>query len=253
LKLLIIGSGGREHALAWKLAQSEKVKQIFCAPGNGGTKNEAKCSNVAIGVMSFEELKNFALSEKIDLIVVGPDNPLADGIVDYIEAAGLRVFGPTKEQAKLEWSKAHAKEFMNRLGVPTPRFVVVRSLDEATAAAKNNSWARVVKADGLALGKGVFVCNDEAEVLTALHEIFQKKAFGKAGDTVVMEERIRGEELSLLMLCDGESLKILSPCQDHKRRFDGDDGPNTGGMGAYSPVACTLLSPSSSIKLSSSP
>jgi len=236
LKLLIIGSGGREHALAWKLAQSAKVKEIFCAPGNGGTEHEAKCRNVPIAVMSFEALTNFALCEKIDLVVVGPDDPLAQGIVDHLESAGLRVFGPTKQQAQLEWSKGYAKQFMNRVGVPTPKFTIAHSLEEAKAAVKKNAWARVVKADGLALGKGVFVCDDEKEALAALHEIFEKKAFGTAGDSVVLEERIEGEELSLLMLCDGVTLKILSPCQDHKRRFDGDAGPNTGGMGAYSPV-----------------
>jgi phosphoribosylamine--glycine ligase len=236
LKVLVIGGGGREHALAWKIAQNEQVEKIFCAPGNGGTAKESKCENVAIGVMDFPALEKFALDSKVDLVVVGPDNPLADGIVDAFEKAHLRVFGPTKEQAKLEWSKAHAKKFMDRLGLPTPRYLICNSHEEAKKAAKENPWAQVVKVDGLALGKGVFVCDNENEVLAALDQIFGAKSFGTAGETVLLEEKIVGEELSLLMLCDGKHLIEMAPCQDHKRRFDGDTGPNTGGMGAYSPV-----------------
>ncbi|RTL41433.1 MAG: phosphoribosylamine--glycine ligase [Candidatus Melainabacteria bacterium] len=236
LKILVVGSGGREHALAWKIAKNKSVEKIFCAPGNGGTAGEAKCENVPIGVMDFAGLEKFALENKVDLVVVGPDNPLADGIVDALEKANLRVFGPTREQAKLEWSKAHAKKFMDRLGLPTPRYLICNSHEEAKKAATENPWAQVVKVDGLALGKGVFVCDNESEVLDALQEIFGKRSFGTAGETVLLEEKIVGEELSLLMLCDGKTLIELAPCQDHKRRFDGDSGPNTGGMGAYSPV-----------------
>ncbi|HEY9734494.1 MAG TPA: phosphoribosylamine--glycine ligase [Drouetiella sp.] len=237
LKVLVIGSGGREHALAWKIARNEHVEKIFCAPGNGGTATESKCENVPIGVMDFAALESFALDNKIDLVVVGPDNPLAEGIVDHLEKAHLRVFGPTREQAKLEWSKAHAKKFMDRLGLPTPRYLICNSHQEAKNAAAENSWAQVVKVDGLALGKGVFVCDNQTEVESALNQIFSEKTFGTAGETVLLEEKIVGEELSLLMLCDGKHLVELAPCQDHKRRFDGDTGPNTGGMGAYSPVA----------------
>jgi phosphoribosylamine--glycine ligase len=237
LKVLVVGGGGREHALAWKIARNEQVEKIFCAPGNGGTATESKCQNVPIGVMDFAGLEKFALETKVDLVVVGPDNPLADGIVDSLEKAHLRVFGPTKEQAKLEWSKAHAKKFMDRLGLPTPRYLICNSHEEAKKAASENPWAQVVKVDGLALGKGVFVCDSEPEVLNALEQIFDGKTFGTAGETVLLEEKIVGEELSLLMLCDGKHLVELAPCQDHKRRFDGDAGPNTGGMGAYSPVA----------------
>ncbi len=236
LKILVVGSGGREHALCWKLAQSNHVEKVFCAPGNGGTAQEWKCENVPIGVMDFAGLEKFAIENKIDLSVIGPDNPLAEGIVDCLEKAGLRVFGPNKEQSKLEWSKAHAKNFMDRLKLPTPRYVVCRSYEEAKQAARQNEWARVVKVDGLALGKGVFVCDTEAEVLAALEQIFSSKSFGTAGETILLEEKIIGEELSLLMLCDGKHLVQMAPCQDHKRRFDGDTGPNTGGMGAYSPV-----------------
>lgn len=236
LKIMVVGSGGREHALAWKIAKNEGVEKIFCTPGNGGTAGESKCENIPIGVMDFAGLEKFALENKVDLVVVGPDNPLADGIVDALEQANLRVFGPTREQAKLEWSKAHAKKFMDRLGLPTPRYLICNSHEEARKAASENLWAEVVKVDGLALGKGVFVCDNESEVQTALQEIFGKKSFGTAGETVLLEEKIVGEELSLLMLCDGKTLIELAPCQDHKRRFDGDSGPNTGGMGAYSPV-----------------
>jgi phosphoribosylamine---glycine ligase len=236
LKVLVIGSGGREHALSWKLAQSQHVEKVFCAPGNGGTAREHKCENVAIGVMDFNGLRSFAVENNVDLIVVGPDNPLADGIVDKLEKANLRVFGPTKEQAKLEWSKAHAKQFMEKINLPTPRYVICTSHPEAQQAVRENQWARVVKVDGLALGKGVFVCDKEAEVLEAVEQIFGAKSFGTAGDTILLEEKIIGEELSLLMLCDGKTLVQMAPCQDHKRRYDGDSGPNTGGMGAYSPV-----------------
>lgn len=236
LKILVIGSGGREHALCWKIAQSNHVEKVFCAPGNGGTAQESKCENVPIGVMDFPAIEKFAIENKVDLVVVGPDNPLAEGIVDTLEKANLRVFGPTKEQAKLEWSKAHSKRFMDRLGLPTARYVVCNSYEEAKKAVTENPWAQVVKVDGLALGKGVFVCDNEAEVLSALEQIFGAKTFGSAGETVLLEEKIVGEELSLLMLSDGKHLVQMAPCQDHKRRFDGDKGPNTGGMGAYSPV-----------------
>lgn len=236
LNLLVVGSGGREHALCWKLAESKHVGQIFCAPGNGGTDSEAKTTNVPIDSLDFNALAEFAQSKKVDLVVIGPDNPLAEGIVDFLAGKGLRVFGPTREAARLEWSKSYAKAFLARHNIPTARFVVCDSLDEATQELSRNPWARVVKADGLALGKGVFVCQSDVEANAALKEIFQKNKFGKAGSRVVLEERIQGEELSLLLLCDGEHFVELESSQDHKRRFDNDEGPNTGGMGAYSPV-----------------
>lgn len=250
-KVLVVGSGGREHALCWKLAQSPKVRHVICAPGNGGTANSANSSssangsstancssieNVDIKVSEFERLAKYCKDEKIDLVVIGPDNPLADGIVDYLEARAIRVFGPKKESAKLEWSKAHAKEFMQKCGLPTAKSLAVNSLEAAAEAVTNNSWARVVKADGLALGKGVFVCQTKDEALEALELMFGQRKFGDAGDVVVLEETLSGEELSLLVLIDGKTILPLAPSQDHKRRFDGDKGPNTGGMGAYSPV-----------------
>jgi phosphoribosylamine--glycine ligase len=236
-KIMIIGGGGREHALAWKLAQSPVVESIVCVPGNGGTALTAKVENVALAVSDFCVIADVAREKKIDLVVVGPDNPLADGIVDFLEARNLTVFGPTREQAKLEWSKSHAKEIMRELGLPTARFYTSASLNEALAFVRKpeNDWARVIKADGLALGKGVFVCASVVECEAALATIFGGD-FGDAGRLVVIEEKLEGEELSLLSVTDGKTLLELGCAQDHKRRFAGDEGPNTGGMGAYSPV-----------------
>jgi phosphoribosylamine--glycine ligase len=236
INILVVGGGGREHALCWKLAQSPLAKLVYCAPGNGGTATEPKVKNVAIQATDFAGLRKFAINSNIDFIVIGPDNQLADGIVDFLQKEKLRVFGPTKEQARLEWSKAYAKRFMTKIGLPTARYIVSDSLAHAQETAKQNPWAQVVKADGLAFGKGVFVCDDDAEVSQALSAIFSEKRFGESGNRVVLEEKLVGEELSLITLCDGKSLITLAPCQDHKRRFDDDKGPNTGGMGAYSPV-----------------
>jgi len=234
---MIIGGGGREHALAWKLAQSPDVQSIVCVPGNGGTAQIGKVKNVALAVSDFAGIASEAEAKNIDLVVVGPDNPLADGIVDFLEGRNLTVFGPTRDQAKLEWSKAHAKAIMRELGLPTARFFTCASLDQALAfvRAPENDWARVIKADGLALGKGVFVCQSVAECEAALAAIFGGD-FGDAGKLVVIEEKLDGEELSLLTVSDGKTLLELGCAQDHKRRFAGDEGPNTGGMGAYSPV-----------------
>lgn len=234
--VLVVGSGGREHALCWKLSSSPKVKRVVCAPGNGGTAGAEGVENVSIKETDFDGLAKYCQSEKIDLVVIGPDNPLAEGIVDYLEERNICVFGPRKEAARLEWSKAHAKEFMRACGLPTARFVCVNSLEMAKEAIDANPWARVVKADGLALGKGVFVCQNKAEALEAVELMFGQRKFGEAGDVVVLEETLAGDELSLLILVDGKNILPLAPAQDHKRRFDGDKGPNTGGMGAYSPV-----------------
>jgi len=236
MKILVVGNGGREHALCWKLALSPDVSEIFCAPGNGGTATERKTKNINIGVNDFDALSNFASENKIDMIVIGPDNPLADGIVDFLEDRGHLVFGPTKDQAKLEWSKVHAKETMQRLALPTADFEVFETKEKALQYAQKNELARVVKVDGLALGKGVMVCDKINEVEDALSSIFDRKAFGDAGQKIIIEQKLSGEELSILCLCDGKTLKAMPACQDHKRRFDADKGPNTGGMGAYSPV-----------------
>jgi phosphoribosylamine---glycine ligase len=237
LKVLVVGSGGREHALCWKIAQSKHVAKVYCAPGNGGTATADKTENVPISVFAFDELAEFSEKEAVDLVVIGPDNPLAEGIVDHLKNRGLRVFGPEKQAARLEWSKAYAKEFMKKHDIPTPNYVVVRKLSDAKDVFKANPWARVVKLDGLAFGKGVYVCETEAEVEDACQEIFEQNRFGESGKTVLLEERMVGEELSFLMLCDGRTILPLASCQDYKRRFDDDQGPNTGGMGAYSPVA----------------
>jgi phosphoribosylamine--glycine ligase len=236
LKVLVVGGGGREHALCWKLAQSESVAQIYCAPGNGGTAKEKKTENVEIGVMDFDAITTFCKSRKVDLVVVGPDDPIAGGLVDHLEAEGIRAFGPNKRLARLESSKAFAKHFMGDHRMPTARFLVTDNLQDAMDAVREHPWARVIKADGLALGKGVFVCDTEDEALEAVQAIFHERRFGDAGRRVVMEERISGEEMSLLLFCDGKRIVAMPPLQDHKRRFDGDRGPNTGGMGAFSPV-----------------
>lgn len=236
LDVLVIGSGGREHALCWKLAQSAKLGRLYCAPGNGGTALLERTSNVDLKVSDFTGISEFAKSNNIQLIVVGPDNPLADGIVDFLQAQGLRAFGPTQNAARLESSKAFAKEFMKQHGLPTAKFLVAEDYDTALRLVRENQWARVVKADGLALGKGVFVCDTEQEVIAALDGMFRERRFGDAAQKVVLEERLQGEEISLLFFCDGKSISAMPSCQDHKRRYDGDQGPNTGGMGVYSPV-----------------
>jgi phosphoribosylamine---glycine ligase len=236
LKVMVVGGGGREHAICWKLAQSNHVAKIFCAPGNGGTAREAKTQNVDIGVMDFAKLSEFARKEHVDLIVVGPDDPIAAGAVDHFEKEGLRAFGPSKQMAQLEASKSFSKQFMVDSHIPTARYLVLDNLQEALDAVREHPWARVIKADGLALGKGVFVCDDAEQAADALHAIFRERRFGDAGKRVVIEEKLCGTELSLLMFVDGKRLVPMPASRDHKRRFDGDKGPNTGGMGVYSPV-----------------
>lgn len=234
--VLVVGGGAREHAICWKLAQSALVKKIFCAPGNGGTAGENKTENVAVEAMDFAGLVAFARQNNVALTVIGPDNPLAEGIVDRFRQANLRVFGPTKAMARLESSKAYAKQFLTQTGIPTPKYAICKTYEEAEKTVRTCKWARVVKADGLALGKGVFVCDCESECLEALQQIFKKKIFGASGDMVVIEEKIVGEELSLMLFSDGKTFVSMPASQDHKRRYDGDSGPNTGGMGAYAPA-----------------
>jgi phosphoribosylamine--glycine ligase len=232
MDVLVVGGGGREHALVWKIARSPMVNRIYCAPGNGGTASEENAVNVPIAVDKFEELARFATQKKIGFVVIGPDNPLADGIVDFLEEKGLKVFGPRKAGAKLESSKSHAKQVMTELGIPTARYGVFSNRETAINFARENDWARVVKEDGLALGKGVYVCDQLAEVEAALNKLYDINPSA----TILLEDRLQGEELSLFILCDGKQTLSFADCQDHKRRFDGDKGPNTGGMGAYSPV-----------------
>lgn len=237
LNVMVIGGGGREHAICWKLVQSPFLQKLYCVPGNGGTAALDKAENAKIKLSDFAGIAAFARDNSVDLIVIGPDNPLADGIVDYLENQGLRVFGPKKAAAALESSKAFAKEFMVAQAIPTPKHVCLDSIEAAEEFVRHNNWARVVKVDGLALGKGVFVCDSETEARDALQIIFRENRFGDSGKRVVLEERLHGEEMSLLMFCDGKTLSLMPACQDHKRRFDDDKGPNTGGMGVYAPVA----------------
>ncbi|MCL5801698.1 MAG: phosphoribosylamine--glycine ligase [Gammaproteobacteria bacterium] len=236
MKVLVIGSGGREHALVWKLAQSPRVTKVYCAPGNGGTSQQAE--NVNIAVSDLEGLAAFAREKKIGLTVVGPEVPLVNGIVDLFQHHGLRIFGPHAAAAKLEGSKAFAKEVMVRAGVPTAPFQIFDQAAEAIAwlaeQPADKPW--VVKADGIAAGKGVLICDNRAEAADAVNQIMVQREFGAAGDRIVIEERLAGYEVSLLAICSGQDILTLAPAQDYKRIGEGDTGPNTGGMGNYSPV-----------------
>jgi phosphoribosylamine--glycine ligase len=234
LKVLVVGGGGREHALCWKIAQSPLLKKLYCAPGNGGIGEIAE--NVPINAEDLGGLLNFAKSEGIDLTVVGPEAPLVKGLVDLFEKEGLKVFGPNKLAAEIEGSKAFAKTFMKKYGIRTAPFEVFDDPQKAKRYVLESRRPLVVKASGLAAGKGTFVCESVEEALNAIEEIMVKKAFGEAGSKVVIEEKLEGFEVSYMVVSDGENVIPLSPSQDHKRLLDGDMGPNTGGMGAYSPV-----------------
>ncbi len=234
MKVLVIGSGGREHALVWKIAQSPKVKNIFCAPGNAGIAELATC--VPISADNIDELLTFAQKEKIGLTVVGPEDPLSKGIVDTFEAKGLKIFGASGSAARIESSKSFAKELMQKYNIPTAKGETFTTISKAQAYVRKVGAPIVVKADGLAAGKGVIVCADEKEALAALDQIMVKKQFGDAGNQVVVEECLTGEEASFLAFTDGKTVLPLPSSQDHKPVFDNDQGPNTGGMGAYSPA-----------------
>ena len=234
MRILVIGGGGREHALVWKLAQSPRVEKIYCAPGNPGIGEIAECVNISVD--NIKALCGFAREHNVDLTVVGPEKPLTDGIVDYFTAQGLKIFGPTQEAAQLEGSKTFAKERMQEYKIPTADFAVFSSAVEAKAYIEKLGKSIVVKADGLAAGKGVVVAETPAEALAAIDEIMLKKVHGDAGSQVVLEERLIGEEASLLAFTDGTTVIPMVAAQDHKRVGDGDTGPNTGGMGAYAPA-----------------
>lgn len=234
MRVLVVGSGGREHALAWKLAQSPQVRGLYCAPGNAGCHQQATV--VPIGADDIGALRDFAEAQRIDLTVVGPEVPLAAGITDFFAERGLRVFGPTRAAAQLEASKAFAKTFMQEQGIPTAACVICDDLAAAEAYIKRHPGPLVVKADGLAAGKGVTVCQTQAEALRAVHQAMRERIFGAAGERVVLEECLLGEEASFHVLVDGERVLPLASSQDHKRAYDHDQGPNTGGMGAYSPA-----------------
>ena len=234
MKILVIGGGGREHALVWKLKNGDAAREIFCAPGNPGIAEIAEC--VPLQVKQIIELADFAEDNKIDLSVVGPEDPLTDGIVDLFEKRNLPVFGPNRQSAPLEGSKAYAKKVMERFNVPTAEYCEFDDFEKALAYVKTQGVPIVIKADGLAAGKGVTVAETLAEAETALRSIMVQKVFGESGTKVVIEECLRGEEMTVLAFVDGKTVLPMVPSQDHKPVFDSDRGPNTGGMGAYSPV-----------------
>lgn len=233
MKILIVGGGGREHAIAWKLAKSPKVEKMYCAPGNAGIAEVAECVN--IGVMEFDKLVAFAKEHEIDLTVVAPDDPLAAGAVDAFEAAGLRAFGPRANAAILEGSKAFSKDLMKKYGIPTAAYETFNDPEKALAYLETAKMPIVLKADGLALGKGVLICKDLEEAKAGVKTLMMDKQFGSAGDEIVIEEFMTGREVSVLSFVDGKTIRIMTSAQDHKRAKDGDQGLNTGGMGTFSP------------------
>lgn len=233
MKVLIVGGGGREHAIAWKVAQSPKVDKIYCAPGNAGIAEVAEC--VPIGAMEFDKLAAFAKEQEIDLTVIGMDDPLVGGVVDVFEAAGLRVFGPRKNAAILEGSKAFSKDLMKKYQIPTAAYETFTDPEEALAYLETAPIPTVLKADGLALGKGVLICNTLEEAKEGVKTLMMDKQFGSAGDKIVIEEFMTGREVSVLSFVDGNTIRIMTSAQDHKRALDGDQGLNTGGMGTFSP------------------
>lgn len=233
MRVLVIGGGGREHALAWKISQSSKIKKIYCAPGNAGT---AQCAeNIDIPAEQIDRLLDFARDNKIDLTVVGPEQPLALGIVDRFRAAGLRIFGPTATAARIEGSKVFSKDLMRKHNIPTGEYKVFDTPGPAKEYARGLGRI-IVKADGLAAGKGVYICENGGEAVTAVEQIMEQKLFGDAGKQIIIEEFLEGKEISLLAFTDGKTVLPMESAQDHKTVYDGDKGPNTGGMGTYSPA-----------------
>ena len=233
MKILIVGGGGREHAIAAAVAKSPKADTIYCAPGNAGIAQVAEC--VPIGVDEFDKIASFAKEKEVDLVIVGPDDPLAAGIVDVLEAAGLRVFGPRKNAAILEGSKAFSKDLMKKYNIPTAAYETFDDAEQAAAYLEQAEYPVVLKADGLALGKGVLICNSKDEALEGMKSIMLDKQFGSAGNRMVVEEFMTGREVSVLSFVDGKTIRIMTSAQDHKRACDGDKGLNTGGMGTFSP------------------
>ena len=233
MKVLIVGSGGREHAIAWAVSQSAKADKIYCAPGNAGIEEYAECVN--IGAMEFDKLVAFAKEKEIDLTIIGMDDPLVGGVVDAFEAEGLRVFGPRKNAAIIEGSKAFSKDLMKKYNIPTAGYENFDSDEEALAYLETAKFPIVLKADGLALGKGVLICNTLEEAKEGVKTIMEDKKFGDAGNRMVIEEFMTGREVSVLAFCDGKTIKCMTSAQDHKRAKDGDQGLNTGGMGTFSP------------------
>lgn len=234
MKVLVIGSGGREHTLVWKIIQSPQVFKMYCAPGNAGISRLAQCVNIEVD--NIEKLVDFAQKEKIDLTVVGPELPLSQGIVNEFNKKGLKIFGPSKEATEIESSKAFSKYLMKKYHIPTANYEVFQNSKEALAYIQKQIFPLVIKADGLAAGKGVFIVKDLLEAKDALNALMEEKKFGEAGRQIIIEEFLEGEEVSILAFCDGKTVIPMVSSQDHKKIFDNDLGPNTGGMGAYSPV-----------------
>ena len=236
MHILVIGSGGREHALAWKCAQDSSVSEVFVCPGNAGTALESKVSNASVNVDDFAAVKDFCIEKNIALVIVGPEQPLVDGLVDYLQTFNIKTFGPSSAAAQLEGSKTFSKDFFIKYGIPTATYAAFDNFDSANDHLKNISYPTVVKADGLAAGKGVIICQTENEALEALVSIFKDQAFGDAGTSVVVEDFLIGEEASFIAVVSKDQIIPLATSQDHKAVGDGDVGLNTGGMGAYSPA-----------------
>ena len=236
MKVLVIGSGGREHALAWQCAKFDTIDQVFVAPGNAGTQLENKLTNVDIGVKDIDALLDFAKSHQIDLTIVGPEAPLVIGVVDRFKTEGLNIFGPSQAASQLEGSKAFCKDFLYRNNIPTAFYDVFTEVEPAINYVKEKGLPIVIKADGLAAGKGVIIANTQAEAEAAINDMLEGNRFGEAGSRVVIEEFLSGEEASFIVMVDGKNILPMATSQDHKARDNGDKGPNTGGMGAYSPA-----------------
>ncbi|MDY6451123.1 phosphoribosylamine--glycine ligase [Acinetobacter faecalis] len=236
MNILVLGSGGREHALAWKIAQDDQVAKVFVAPGNAGSATENKCENVALDILDNPAIIDFAKNNAVEMIIVGPEAPLVNGVVDACREAGVKVWGPTKFAAQLEGSKAFAKHFLKRHNIPTAFYDVFTEVDAAKAFVEKNGAPIVIKADGLAAGKGVIVAMTNQEAFDAIDDMLAGNKFGDAGSRVVIEEFLAGEEASFICMIDGDNILPMATSQDHKRIFEGDQGPNTGGMGAYSPA-----------------
>lgn len=234
MRVLVVGGGGREHAICWALQKSPKVSKLYCAPGNGGIAEVAEC--VPLQVNQFEELGQFALEQAIDLVVIGPDDPLAEGIVDHLEAKGLKVFGPRANAAIIEGSKVFTKELLRKYNIPTAAYESFEQFEAARDYLDTLQAPYVIKADGLAAGKGVIIAQTREEAEQALHDMMVAKVFGDSGNSVVIEEFLTGQEMSILSFVDGETVRPMVPAQDHKAVYDGDQGPNTGGMGTYTPL-----------------
>ena len=236
MNILVLGSGGREHALAWKIAQDDQVAKVFVAPGNAGSATENKCENVALDILDNPAIIDFAKNNAVEMIIVGPEAPLVNGVVDACREAGVKVWGPTQFAAQLEGSKAFAKHFLKRHNIPTAFYDVFTDVDAAKAFVEKNGAPIVIKADGLAAGKGVIVAMTNQEAFDAIDDMLAGNKFGDAGSRVVIEEFLAGEEASFICMIDGDNILPMATSQDHKRIFEGDQGPNTGGMGAYSPA-----------------